>query len=84
MTIFSFYALENKASEERKDLFGEVSDAVNADKQPVSATPEDCLGSFFETNHSLELPVLITSGNGSGLPPAGTSTSAMCCATRVA
>ena len=66
MTIFNFYALENKASEERKDLFGEVSDAVNADKQPVSATPEDCLGSFFETNHSLELPVLITSGNGSG------------------
>lgn len=66
MTIFNFYALENKASEERKDLFGEVSDAVNADKMPVSATPEDCLGSFFETNHSLELPVLITSGNGSG------------------
>lgn len=66
MTIFNFYALENKASEERKDLFGEVSDAVNADKQPVSATPEDCLGSFFETNHSLELPVLIPSGNGSG------------------
>lgn len=32
MTIFNFYALENKASEERKDLFGEVSDAVNADK----------------------------------------------------
>ena len=53
MTIFNFYALENKASEERKDLFGEVSDAVNADKMPVSATPEDCLGSFFETNHSL-------------------------------
>lgn len=66
MTIFNFYALENKASEERKDLFGEVSDAVNADKMPVSATPEDCLGSFFETNHSLKLPVLITSGNGSG------------------
>jgi len=74
MPIFNFYALENKASEERKDLFSapadavkteaETSDAVNADKKPAYATPEECLGSFFETRHSLQLPVLKSSGKG--------------------
>ena len=74
MPIFNFYALENKASEERKDLFfqtsdtvsthTEKSDAVNADQKPVYATPEECLGSFFETGHSLELPILKSSGSG--------------------
>ena len=74
MPIFNFYALENKASEERKDLFNQTSvavrtdtkksDAVNTDQKPVCTTPEECLGSFFETGHSLELPILKTSGRG--------------------
>lgn len=74
MPIFNFYALENKASEEREDLFcsqsdavrtdTEKSDAVNADQKPVYATPEECLGCFFETGHSLELPILKISGSG--------------------
>lgn len=64
MPIFNFYALENKASEERKDLFSETSDAVNAAPKAVYSTPEECLGSFFETRHSQELPILKTSGKG--------------------
>lgn len=84
MPIFNFYAFENKASEEKKDLFSaqsdavrtdaekfdavkteiEKSDAVNTDLKPVYATPEECLGNFFETGHSLELPILKTSGSG--------------------
>ena len=74
MPIFNFYALENKASEERKDLFNqtsdavrtdsEKSDAVNTDTKPVYTTPEECLGSFFETGHSLELPILKSCGRG--------------------
>ncbi len=89
MPIFYFYALENKASEEGKDLFSKTSDTESADgakaeksnsdtinskeessdttrdeKKTAHATPEECLGSFFADKHSLELPVLKSSGKG--------------------
>lgn len=69
MPTFNFYALETKASEERKDLFyaqpdSMDTDATNTDKKPAYESSEECMGSFFVTRHSLELPVLKSSGSG--------------------
>lgn len=65
MSIFYFYAFDNKASEEAVDLFGKTNETTDEDtRKPRVRHSSECLGSFFATNHSLELPVQKITGKG--------------------
>lgn len=65
MPIFNFYSYEIKQANDKIDLFTDVNEIQG--KKPASRynSPEDCFGSFFVSNHSIELPVLKSSGSGS-------------------
>lgn len=64
MPIFNFYSYEIKQAEDSSDLFAGDNGTEEGKTAPRYDSPEECFGSFFVTNQSIELPVLKSSGRG--------------------
>lgn len=66
MPIFNFYAFVIKPKEGTLDMYGSpvLAGGDEGERAPRYATPEECFGSFYVTNHSLDLNVMKCKGKG--------------------
>lgn len=62
MPIFNIFSFEIKPSNDGNRLFGELLEEGDVKNPCVYDSPADCLGSFFTTGQSMQLPVLQSKG----------------------